>query len=72
MIVFEKYSRILLKIIYCLIMATLHLIHGFVGAGKTTFSRTLEAEISAIRFTFDIDNENKEIKQILICFNRFR
>ena len=34
-------------------MAILHLIHGFVGAGKTTFSRTLEAEISAIRFTLD-------------------
>lgn len=34
-------------------MATLHLIHGFVGAGKTTFSRTLEAKIPAIRFTID-------------------
>lgn len=34
-------------------MATLHLIHGFVSAGKTTFSRTLEVEILAIRFTLD-------------------
>ena len=34
-------------------MATLHLIHGFVGAGKTTFSRNLEVEIPAMRFTLD-------------------
>ena len=34
-------------------MATLHLIHGFVGAGKTTFARQLESDISAIRFTHD-------------------
>lgn len=34
-------------------MVTLHLIHGFVGAGKTTFARKLESNISAIRFTHD-------------------
>lgn len=34
-------------------MATAHLIHGYMGAGKTTFSRRLEREISAIRFTHD-------------------
>ena len=34
-------------------MATLHLIHSFVGAGKTTFARKLESDISAIRFTHD-------------------
>ena len=34
-------------------MTTLHLIHGFVGAGKTTFARKLESDISAIRFTHD-------------------
>ncbi|MBV6628165.1 MAG: ATP-binding protein [Rivularia sp. (in: Bacteria)] len=34
-------------------MANLHLIYGFAGAGKTTFARKLEAEISAIRFTHD-------------------
>ena len=34
-------------------MATLHLIHGFVGAGKTTFSKRLENELNAIRFTPD-------------------
>ncbi len=34
-------------------MATLHLIHGIVGAGKTTFSKRLENELNAIRFTPD-------------------
>jgi predicted kinase len=34
-------------------MATAHLIHGYLGAGKTTFSRRLERETSAIRFTHD-------------------
>ncbi|MGB3640569.1 MAG: ATP-binding protein [Rivularia sp. (in: cyanobacteria)] len=34
-------------------MANLHLIYGFAGAGKTTFARKLETEISAIRFTHD-------------------
>jgi len=34
-------------------MATAHLIHGYLGAGKTTFARRLEREISAIRFTHD-------------------
>jgi predicted kinase len=39
--------------IVCEIMATAHLIHGYLGAGKTTFSRRLESETSAIRFTHD-------------------
>ena len=34
-------------------MATAHLIHGYLGVGKTTFSRRLEREISAVRFTHD-------------------
>ena len=34
-------------------MATLHLLHGFTGAGKTTYAKQLEHEISAIRFTPD-------------------
>lgn len=34
-------------------MVNLHLIYGFVGAGKTTFARKLESEISAICFTHD-------------------
>ncbi len=34
-------------------MTNLYLIYGFAGAGKTTFARKLEADISAIRFTHD-------------------
>ncbi len=34
-------------------MTTLHLIHGFVGVGKTTFAKKLEADDSKIRFTCD-------------------
>ena len=34
-------------------MPTAHLIHGFLGAGKTTFARQLEYSIPAIRFSHD-------------------
>jgi predicted kinase len=34
-------------------MATAHLIHGYIGAGKTTFARRLERELPAIRFSHD-------------------
>jgi predicted kinase len=34
-------------------MATAHLIHGYLGSGKTTFSRRLERETAAVRFTHD-------------------
>jgi predicted kinase len=34
-------------------MPTAHLIHGYLGAGKTTFARQLEHEIPAIRFSHD-------------------
>lgn len=34
-------------------MPTLHLVHGFIGSGKTTFSKKLESEIGAIRFSPD-------------------
>jgi predicted kinase len=34
-------------------MATAHLIHGFLGAGRTTFARQLERELPAIRFSQD-------------------
>jgi predicted kinase len=33
--------------------ATLYIIHGFIGAGKTTFSKKLESEIGAIRLNPD-------------------
>ena len=34
-------------------MATAHLIHGYLGVGKTTFARQLEQRIPAIRFLHD-------------------
>jgi predicted kinase len=34
-------------------LATLHLLHGFVGSGKTTFAKSLEKKLRAIRMTHD-------------------
>jgi predicted kinase len=34
-------------------MATAHLIHGYIGAGKTTFALRLERDLCAIRFSHD-------------------
>ena len=34
-------------------IATAHLLHGFIGAGKTTFARDLERRYAAVRFTPD-------------------
>lgn len=34
-------------------MATAHLVHGFLGVGKTTFARQLEQSLPAIRFSHD-------------------
>jgi predicted kinase len=34
-------------------MATAHLIHGYLGAGKTTLAQRLEHEVGAVRFTPD-------------------
>lgn len=34
-------------------MPTIHMIHGYIGAGKTTFARKLEQDLPAIRFTHD-------------------
>jgi predicted kinase len=34
-------------------MATLHMIYGFVGAGKTTFAKGLEHSLPGVRFTHD-------------------
>jgi len=31
----------------------IHLIHGYIASGKTTYAKKLENEISAIRFTLD-------------------
>lgn len=34
-------------------MTTLHVTHGFIGSGKTTFAKRLEREVDAIRFSPD-------------------
>lgn len=34
-------------------MPIVHLLHGFVGAGKTTFAKKLETEINAVRISPD-------------------
>jgi predicted kinase len=34
-------------------MATAHLIYGFLGSGKTTFAKQLERDLAAVRFTPD-------------------
>ena len=34
-------------------MAVVHLIHGYTGAGKTTFARRLESESGALRISVD-------------------
>jgi predicted kinase len=34
-------------------MATVHMIHGYLGAGKTTFARALETRLPALRLTHD-------------------
>ena len=34
-------------------MPTAHMIHGYLGAGKTAFAQRLEQELPAIRFTHD-------------------
>jgi predicted kinase len=35
------------------VAGTLHVIHGFIGTGKTTFAKRLEQELPGIRFTPD-------------------
>lgn len=34
-------------------MPTIHLIHGFLGSGKTTFAKSLEQDTGAVRFSPD-------------------
>jgi predicted kinase len=34
-------------------MATAHLIHGYLGAGKTSFAQMVERQVNGIRFSAD-------------------
>ncbi|HZC15226.1 MAG TPA: ATP-binding protein, partial [Caulobacteraceae bacterium] len=34
-------------------MATAHLIHGYLGAGKTSFAKRLERDLPSVRFSHD-------------------
>jgi predicted kinase len=56
-------------------MATAHLIHGFLGSGKTTFARRLENELPALRFTHDewmtrLYEDDPAINDFAIFFSR--
>jgi predicted kinase len=56
-------------------MATAHLIHGFLGSGKTTFARRLESELPALRFTHDewiarLYGDDPAINDFAIFFSR--
>lgn len=54
---------------------TAHLLHGFVGAGKTTFARRLESELGVVRFTHDewmhsLYGENPPADQFFELYDR--
>lgn len=56
-------------------MATAHLIHGYLGAGKTTFARQLERELPAIRFSQDewmtqLYGDNPPLEEFPVFFRR--
>ena len=53
--------------LYRSVMTTLYMIHGFIGVGKTTFSKKLETKNNIIRFTSDewmvkLFGHNPEVK----------
>jgi predicted kinase len=56
-------------------VATLHMIHGFVGAGKTTFAKKLEQDLPAVRFTHDewmsqLYGDNPPLEMFADCYSR--
>ena len=56
-------------------MATLHLLCGFIGAGKTTFGKSLERDHSAILFSHDewmvrLYGRNPPTERFEECFHR--
>lgn len=56
-------------------MATVHMIHGYLGAGKTTFARQLERRLPALRLTHDewmlrLYGEDPPPSEFQACFER--
>ena len=56
-------------------MPTAHLLHGFIGSGKTTFARELERSSGAVRFTYDewmhhLYGDNLPKEQFINMYNR--
>ena len=56
-------------------MPAAHLIHGYLGVGKTTFARQLERNIPAIRFSHDefmvrLYGDNPPIEQFAVFYWR--
>ncbi len=56
-------------------MPTLHMIYGFVGAGKTTFAKQLEHSLPAVRFTHDewmnkLYGENPPLEYFAVYYGR--
>lgn len=56
-------------------MPTVHLLHGYLGVGKTTFARRLERQIRAVRFSPDewltrLYGEDPPAERFDDCMNR--
>ena len=56
-------------------MTTVHMIHGYLGAGKTTFARALEQRLPALRLTHDegmlrLYGEDPPSEQFQVSFGR--
>lgn len=49
----RKLRRLFFVRSYMFMSGTLHLIHGFIGSGKTTFAKALERRTGALRLTQD-------------------
>jgi len=58
-------------------MATVHLIYGYLGAGKTTFAKRLEDQVRGVRFSPDewmvrLYGDNPPAESFTDLYNRVR